>query len=42
MIYEARTHQADGVRVCPTQVGHRRTLDTNMTHVRQVVLHFPF
>ena len=41
-LYEASTHQVDGVSACPTQVGHRRALDTSMTRVRHTVLCVPF
>ena len=40
--YEARTHQVDGVSACPTQVGHRRSLNTSTTRVRHAVLCVPF
>ena len=40
--YEARTHQVDSVFACPTQVGHRRALDTSTTRVRHAVLRVSF
>ena len=42
IIYEAWTHQVDGVSAYPTQVGHRRALDTSTTRVRHAVLRVPF
>ena len=40
--YEARTRQVNGVSTCPTQVRHRRTLNTRTTHVWHTVLRIPF
>ena len=42
LIYEARTHQVDGVSACPIQVEHRCMLDTSTTYVRHAVLRVPF
>ena len=38
LIYEARTHQVDGVSACPIQVGYWRALDTSTTRVQHAVL----
>ena len=42
MVYEARTHQVDGVSACPTQVGYPSALDTSKTRVRHAVLRVLF
>ena len=42
LTYKARTHQFDSVSTCPTQVGHRRMLDTSTTCVQHTILRVPF